>query len=68
MAQPSAMQGNSRRSSLPATAWRAVNQLPAEATKSSSTSSGMIRAMGRLLTSSGPATNAVPKPAMPNTT
>ncbi len=47
---------------------RAGSQLPNDALKSSRTSSGMICDSGSTPASNGPATSAVPKPAMPNTT
>ncbi|MNP69849.1 hypothetical protein D3C76_1660020 [compost metagenome] len=61
------MHGSRRISSGRATALRAGSQLPKAATKSSNTSKGMIRDSGMKLISTGPATSAVPKPAMPKT-
>ncbi|MNG20162.1 hypothetical protein D3C84_1043920 [compost metagenome] len=65
--QPMAMNGSSRSSSPRTTSRREGNRLPKAATKSSSTSSGMIRDSGMKWISTGPATSAVPKPAMPKT-
>ncbi|MNR67128.1 hypothetical protein D3C85_1909630 [compost metagenome] len=65
--QPSAIHGSRRSNSARATALRAGSQLPKAATKSSNTSNGMIRDNGMKLISTGPATSAVPKPAMPKT-
>jgi hypothetical protein len=61
------MHGSSRSSSSRTTALRVGSQLPNAATKSSSTSSGMICDRGMKRISMGPATSAVPKPAMPKT-
>lgn len=62
------MQGSRRLSSVTAICRRAGSQLPNDALKSSRTSSGMICDSGSTPASNGPATSAVPKPAMPNTT
>ncbi|MNE83197.1 hypothetical protein D3C80_1799910 [compost metagenome] len=61
------MNGNSRNNSLRTTSRRDGSRLPNAATKSSSTSSGMMRDNGMKWISTGPATSAVPKPAIPKT-
>ncbi|MNJ80944.1 hypothetical protein D3C77_795170 [compost metagenome] len=62
-----AMHGSNRNSSGLTTSRRDCSRLPKAATKSSSTSNGMIFDSGMNIISTGPATSAVPKPAMPNT-
>ncbi|MNR04995.1 hypothetical protein D3C85_1209960 [compost metagenome] len=61
------MHGSNRNSSGLATSRREGNRLPNAATKSSSTSNGTIFDSGMNRIRIGPATSAVPKPAMPNT-
>ncbi|MNJ78632.1 hypothetical protein D3C77_764330 [compost metagenome] len=65
--QPTAMHGSSRNSSDRATSRREGNRLPNAATKSSNTSNGTIFDSGMNRIRIGPAINAVPNPAMPNT-
>ncbi|MNR30015.1 hypothetical protein D3C85_1474420 [compost metagenome] len=61
------MHGSNRNSSGLATSRREGNRLPNAATKSSKTSKGTIFDSGMNRIRIGPATSAVPKPAMPNT-
>jgi hypothetical protein len=61
------MHGSSRSNSGFATFRREGSRLPNAATKSSSTNSGTIFDSGINTIRIGPATSAVPKPAMPNT-
>ena len=61
------MHGSSRSNSGLATSRRDGSRLPNAATKSSSTSSGTIFDNGMNRIRIGPATSAVPNPAMPNT-
>ncbi|MNE56239.1 hypothetical protein D3C80_1511330 [compost metagenome] len=61
------MKGSRRSSSPRTTSRRDGSRLPMAATKSSSTNSGMMRDSGMKWISTGPATSAVPKPAMPKT-
>ncbi|MCY1368085.1 hypothetical protein D9M69_550480 [compost metagenome] len=61
------MHGSNRNNSGLATSRREGSRLPNAATKSSNTSNGTIFDSGMNRIRIGPATSAVPKPAMPNT-
>ncbi|MNG27103.1 hypothetical protein D3C84_1121840 [compost metagenome] len=61
------MQGSNRSNSGFATSRRDGSKLPNAATKSSNTSNGTIFDSGMNRIRIGPATRAVPNPAMPNT-